>query len=106
MMGKPSPFHVVEPGAGTGVMARDIIEYSNHATPDFADALKYVTIDMRRAHRVEGAHHIVSGGIPLRGITGCILSNEYLDAMPVHRVTMENGKLPGVVRRGGGWRAC
>ena len=33
MMGKPSPFHVVELGAGTGVMARDIIEYSNHASP-------------------------------------------------------------------------
>ena len=48
---------------------------------------------MRHAHRVEGAHHIVSDGIPLRGITGCILSNEYLDAMPVHRVTMEDGKL-------------
>ena len=36
---------------------------------------------------------IVSDGIPLRGITGCILSNEYLDAMPVHRVTMEDGGL-------------
>ena len=93
MMGKPSPFHVVELGAGTGVMARDIIEYSNHVSPDFAEKLNYVTIDMRHEHRVEGAHHIVSGGIPLRGITGCILSNEYLDAMPVHRVTMEEGKL-------------
>ena len=93
MMGKPSPFHVVELGAGTGVMARDIIEYSYHVSSDFADALKYVTIDMSHAHRVEGAHHIVSDGIPLRGITGCILSNEYLDAMPVHRVTMEEGKL-------------
>ena len=35
----------------------------------------------------------MSDGIPLRGITGCILSNEYLDAMPVHRVRMEDGKL-------------
>ena len=93
IMGKPSPFHVVELGAGTGVMARDIIEYSYHVSSDFADALEYVTIDMRHAHRVEGAHHVVSDGIPLRGITGCILSNEYLDAMPVHRVTMEEGKL-------------
>ena len=93
MMGKPSPFHVVELGAGTGVMVRDIIEYSCHVSSDFADALEYVTIDMRHAHRVEGAHHVVSDGIPLRGITGCILSNEYLDAMPVHRVTMEEGKL-------------
>ena len=93
MMGKPSRFHVVELGAGTGVMARDIIEYSNHVSSDFADALEYVTIDMRHAHRVEGAHHVVSDGIPLRGITGCILSNEYLDAMPVHQVTIQDGKL-------------
>ena len=103
MMGKPTPFHVVELGAGTGVMARDIIEYSYHASSDFAEALKYVTIEMSHAHRVEGAHHIVSDGIPLRGITGCILSNEYLDAMPVHRVTMEDGKLRELyVEVGGG----
>ena len=93
MMGKPSPFHVVELGAGTGVMARDIIEYSDHVSSDFADALEYLAIDMRPAHGVEDVHCIVSDGIPLRGVTGCILSNEYLDAMPVHRVTMENGKL-------------
>ena len=93
MMGKPSPFHVVELGAGTGVMARDIIEYSYHVSSDFADALEYLAIDRRHAYGIEDAHCIVSDGIPLRGITGCILSNEYLDAMPVHRVTMENGEL-------------
>ena len=93
MMGKPSPFHVVELGAGTGVMARDIIEYSYHVSSDFADALEYLAIDRRPAYGVEDVHCIVSDGIPLRGITGCILSNEYLDAMPVHRVTMEDGKL-------------
>ena len=49
MMGKPSRFHVVELGAGTGVMARDIIEYSYHVSSDFADALEYLTIDM--SHR-------------------------------------------------------
>ena len=42
---------------------------------------------------VEDVPRIVSDSIPLRGITGCILSNEYLDAMPVHRVRMEDGGL-------------
>ena len=93
MMGKPSRFHVVELGAGTGVMARDIIEYSYHVSFDFADALEYLAIDRLPAYRVEDVHCIVSDGIPLRGITGCILSNEYLDAMPVHRVMREDGKL-------------
>ncbi len=29
----------------------------------------------------------------VEGVTGCVLSNELLDAMPVHRVTVRGGKL-------------
>ena len=105
MMGKPSPFHVVELGAGTGVMARDIIEYSDHVSSDFADALEYVTIDMRHAHRVEGpitscrtaflsGHHRLH---PVQRVPGC-------DAgAPGHDGGRETA---GVVCRGGGWGAC
>ena len=34
-----------------------------------------------------------SDGLPLRGVTGCILSNELFDAMPVHRIVMRGGRL-------------
>ncbi len=92
-MDSPATFHVVEMGAGAGVLARDVLEYADHVSPDFADALRYVTIDRRMSHGARGAHPIVSDGVPLRTVTGCILSNEYLDAMPVHRITMEGGRL-------------
>ena len=32
-------------------MARDIIEYSNHVSSDFADALEYLAIDRRHCVR-------------------------------------------------------
>ncbi|MCH8155170.1 MAG: SAM-dependent methyltransferase [Proteobacteria bacterium] len=35
----------------------------------------------------------VACGIPLRDVRGCILSNELVDAFPVHRFEMEEGKL-------------
>ena len=35
-------------------------------------------------------------GVPLRGITGCFLSNELIDSFPVHRVTAQGGALKEV----------
>ena len=29
----------------------------------------------------------------MRGMVGCVLSNELLDAMPVHQLTVEQGRL-------------
>ena len=39
------------------------------------------------------ASRLVAESLPVRGVTGCILSNELLDAFPVHQVTMEEGRL-------------
>ena len=92
-LGNPTPFYTVELGAGSGLLASDILEFAPHLSPDFSDALSYVTIDRRPAHNATGAHPIVSDALPLRNITGCILSNEYLDAIPVHRVVLRDGVL-------------
>jgi SAM-dependent MidA family methyltransferase len=45
---------------------------------------------------------VAAAGVPLRGIKGCFLSNEFLDSFPVHRVTLCQGKLREVyvTRRG------
>ena len=92
-LGNPARFYAIELGAGTGLLAADILEFARHLSPAFSDALIYVTIDRRPAHNAAGAHPIISDSLPLRNITGCILSNEYFDALPVHRVTMQHGKL-------------
>ncbi|MDP2952868.1 MAG: SAM-dependent methyltransferase, partial [Chloroflexota bacterium] len=75
----PTPFTVVEMGAGKGHLARDVLAFSRHLTPGLASALKYVTVDHGES-------------LP-SGVVGCILSNELLDAFPVHRVVVQDGQL-------------
>ena len=85
---RPNPFWAIECGAGDGILANDITAYARHQFPDFAPALRYVAIDRAPA----AAHAIQSHTIPIRNITGCILSNELIDAFPVHRFQIANGR--------------
>jgi SAM-dependent MidA family methyltransferase len=100
LMGCPNPFHVVELGAGNGLLGRDITNYGQHLSPEFQRSLRYVCQD-RRVHsgaekEVLNASRIVSSGIPLRGVKGCVLSNEFLDSFPVHQVRKHQGRLQEV----------
>ena len=76
----PDPFHVVEMGAGSGLMARDITEYARQHLAALANAMNYLTVDK-------------ASDEPPRGVVGCVLSNELIDAFPVHRFEIENGVL-------------
>ncbi len=89
----PSPFFVVEMGSGKGALAEDILTYSRHLSEGFLGALRYVTVERTQASRKRGWDAIASEGLPLRHLAGCILSNELLDAMPVHRVVQREGAL-------------
>lgn len=80
VLGEPRPFHVVEMGAGSGLMARDITEYVRQHLVSFAGAMRYVTMDK-------------ASDEPPRGVVGCVLSNELIDAFPVHRFEIRDGKL-------------
>ncbi len=97
VMGRPTPFTVVELGAGSGLLCRDILSYAEGLPGGFGESLRYVCVDRRQVAGLERrdrrAHRLAATGIPLRRITGCILSNELLDAFPVHQVVMEKGQL-------------
>ena len=112
LMGHPDPFTVVELGSGNGLLGRDIAAYSAHLPPEFRRSLRYVCLDYRAASGVErelpqelGLPRVeriaariptdVSLGevIPLRGVKGCFLSNELLDAFPVHQVVQQDDRL-------------
>ena len=102
LLGCPHPFTVVEQGAGSGQLCRDITVYAAHLPEGFRDALRYLCLDLRPvAHAVPSPQgdtgpsvaQVVASGVPLRGVTGCFLSNEFLDAFPVHRITRNEGEL-------------
>ena len=99
LLGEPQPFFVAEQGAGNGQLGRDVAAAAGQLPGGFGDALRYVGIDRGTAPGLElggerpGVARVMAAGLPLRGRRGVILSNELLDAFPVHQVRREQGKL-------------
>ena len=119
LMGEPAPFTVVEMGAGNGLLCRDLLDYASNLPGNFARSLRYICMDHQATAGAErdaakngrepGVTRIAaevpalipSGPsdqwrlltIPLSGVRGCYLSNEFLDALPVHQVTCLEGYL-------------
>ena len=99
-LGKPSEFAVVEMGAGNGMLADQVCEYTARMSGEFARALTYVCLD-RYAPAPAGQtvtdaarpQWLRSDGLPLRDIVGCFISNEFVDAFPVHRFQISEGEL-------------
>jgi len=96
----PAAFTVLEYGAGGGRLAYDILAAARAADPAFAAALRYRLYE-GNAHRRMGARALlVSAGfadrIAFEGpdlppadpapFVGAIVSNEFADALPTHRV--------------------
>ena len=99
LLDRPQPFIIVEPGAGNGLLCSDLLTAVAGLPGGFYDAVRYIACDLRPiAGRERGharAHRIAANALrlPLRGVVGCIISNELLDALPVHRVRMDSGRL-------------
>ncbi|MBF8299335.1 MAG: hypothetical protein HW397_384, partial [Dehalococcoidia bacterium] len=97
LMGGPEAFQVVEMGAGDGVLASDILAYALHLDPGFYRALTYTAVDVNprpnSSVSSEKLQWMKSATLPIRGINGCVISNELVDSLPVHRVRVRNGKL-------------
>ena len=98
VIGRPANFSIVEMGAGEGYVCGDMLGGLKNS--DFFDSLDYNIIERNPAMRArqKKALHRFSHKIKwfstindLSGITGCIFSNELLDAFPVHIVQMESG---------------
>ena len=87
----PDEFSVIEMGAGDGMLARDVTAYAPRLDDAFAKALRYVAVD--RLPRQEAYYPVVESGRIPSNVTGCVLSNELLDSMPVHRFVIERGRV-------------
>jgi SAM-dependent MidA family methyltransferase len=113
-LGQPDPFVVLEPGGGRGLLAGDVWRYALSEDEEWAGALRYVLLDRTpegsalraaRQERIEG--ELARLGAPQGSVgwaaswdeaapepfTGCVVSNELFDALPVHVVEAREGGL-------------
>jgi SAM-dependent MidA family methyltransferase len=94
LLNQPNPFYAVELGAGAGILTRDASIYAANFPAAFQNAVRYLTLD--RYPLVGGLNvgqRVLTETVPLRGITGCIFSNELPDAFPMHRFRMEKSRI-------------
>ena len=87
-LGAPRQFTVIEQGSGMGHLGKYIRHYAKNLDPSFNKSLNYKELD-----RSFGTPNADLKEITPKGIIGCIISNELLDAFPFHRVKLEKGKL-------------
>ena len=101
VLGRPDPFVIQEHGAGTGALARAILDALAGGPLEAAVRYEPVEVDPRRiaAFRasLESAGHAAALAEPNEArsdaFEGVVLANEVLDALPVHRVRMADGSL-------------
>ncbi|MDZ4247164.1 MAG: SAM-dependent methyltransferase, partial [Dehalococcoidia bacterium] len=102
ILGRPPDFTVVEMGSGKGLLASDILSYLPLVSPELAGNIIYLAIEHGNAGRICSSSLMQSTGSnssrdKLSGepenIIGCFLSNEFFDALPTHRVIVQNGEL-------------
>ena len=79
-LNRPSPFQVFELGAADGRLAEQILSYLATAFPVLSEVIDYVEIDLDRGDLSEE-------------VRGIVFSNEFFDALPVHRVRFSHGEL-------------
>ncbi len=116
--GRPDPFTVLEYGAGGGRLAHDILLAARSESPQLADCLHY-RLHESNPHRRSDARALLDGaGFAGRvafeepsqtareapPFVGVVLTNEFVDALPVHRVV--GGEGGAILERYVRWEAA
>lgn len=94
-------FTIAEQGAGEGHLCLDILDAVRVENPDFYGALEYRLVELSPDNR-RRQRELLAGHLDriawcsledLSGMEGCFLSNELVDAFPVHLVEKRDGEL-------------
>jgi SAM-dependent MidA family methyltransferase len=104
ILGSPQVFNLVEMGAGQGLLAAQILKYSQREYPKFFQAIDYIIIEKAPAMIAIQQANLTSlpihwcewSEIDDNSIVGCFLSNELIDALPVHQVVYLEDRLQEV----------
>jgi SAM-dependent MidA family methyltransferase len=104
-LGRPAPFTIREFGAGTGTLAVAILDRLELEAPALTRGIRYDPVEIEPRRREAAAARLaelgwadvlvdrtegVEAGAP---VTGMVLGNEVLDALPTHRVVQRGGRL-------------
>ncbi|MEM9216355.1 MAG: class I SAM-dependent methyltransferase [Cyanobacteria bacterium P01_F01_bin.150] len=106
ILGHPSPFTVVEMGAGQGLISRDVCRFLSRYAPDCFQSLAYRIIEKSKALIQAQKHQMQNVMSPGQGLSwlewdelvddsvvGCFISNELVDAFPVHLLQWQGDRL-------------
>lgn len=106
ILGNPAPFMLIEVGAGSGLLASDILSYLKARYPDLFSIVEYIVVEESQtliARQKEALKLWIENkvkitwkswqDIPQESIIGCIFSNELVDAFPVHQIAIAQGRL-------------
>ncbi len=111
-LGKPDRFCLVEQGGNDGQLARDVLRSVSDNAPGFMEALRYVLVEpltklraMQEEKLADFADKVSWQPALGEPFSGVHFSNELIDAMPAHLLTLREGgwKERRVVTRGTGF---
>lgn len=106
LLGRPVPLTIIEMGAGKGTLARDFLTACAKEPGGVFDRLRYMIIErspaMQAAQRAALVPWLGRSGrvawvsqldeLSAGSLVGVVLSNELVDAFPVHRLRIEQGE--------------
>lgn len=105
-LGRPARFTLVEMGAGQGLVAADLLAYLERHYPACFETLDYQIVERSEALRRTQQRRLerwlgqvtwaTLDDLPDDSITGCLFSNELVDALPVHLVELSDAGLQEV----------
>jgi SAM-dependent MidA family methyltransferase len=100
LLGSPSRFTIVEEGAEDGQLAMDILSAIKEESLEAAECVRYTILEPVPGKRLQQQARFeptllqkvtwLAGLSELKGVTGAFISNELVDAMPVHIVVYRN----------------
>jgi SAM-dependent MidA family methyltransferase len=104
LLGRPRDFMLREYGPGTGSLALSVMQGLQADRSELSGALRYEPVEVDHGRTAALVARLTEAGFGdvFRGtedreaahlLTGCILANELLDALPVHRVVRRDGRL-------------
>ena len=99
LLGRPEPFVVREYGAGSGALALAALEGLALDKSPLVDSIRWDAVELDAGRAAQFTDRLSSAGFgaamaPIEPRhTGVVLANEFLDALPVHKVTRTDGAL-------------